>query len=219
MDTGNTDDFCGEDASRYDRQAAEHGWHGHEALFGMMYEFIKPGETLLDIGIGTGLGSILFHGAGLEVHGFDSSREMLAACEAKGFAANLVRHDLRKAPYPYPDDSFDHVVSIGVLNFFADLRPVFEETARLIRPGGIVGFTVEEQKAGQEAEYVLRTGGESSGASGTSAVTMHRHSDAHIKSLLDACGFEPLKALEFSAGRYPSYGMDIVFTAYVARRS
>jgi predicted TPR repeat methyltransferase len=204
-----------EDASRYDRQAAEHGWRGHEVLFGMMYESVSAGETLLDIGIGTGLGSILFHRAGLVVSGFDSSREMLAACKTKGFAADLILHDLRKTPYPYPDRSFDHAVAVGVLNFFADLEPVFREAARLVRPGGIVGFTVERQKPGQEAEYVLQTE-EESGRS--SSVTMHRHDGAHVRSLLDSCGFDVLKDLEFSAGRYPAYGVDIVFTAYTAGR-
>ena len=219
MNSSNTGEFHGEDAASYDRQAFEHGWHGHEALFGMMCEFVGPGETLLDIGIGTGLGSILFHRAGLKVSGFDISREMLAACEAKGFAAGLIRHDLRKTPYPYPDGSFDHAVSIGVLNFFADLEPVLREAARIVRPGGIVGFTIEPQKAGQEAEYVLQTGEKSVRSIGSSSVTMHRHGDAHVQSLLDDCGFEPLKDLEFSAGRDPAYGIEIFFKAYVARRT
>ena len=218
MTCDRADDIHGEDASRYDQQAVEHGWHGHEVLFGMMYEHVSAGETLLDIGIGTGLGSILFHRAGLAVSGFDSSREMLAACKAKGFAAGLIRHDLRNTPYPYPDGSFDHAVSIGVLNFFADLEPVFREAARLVRPGGIVGFTVEPQKAGQVAEYVLQTGEDSGQSSVSSSVTMYRHSDEHVRSLLDSCGLEPLKDLEFSAGRYPSYGVDIVFAAYTAGR-
>jgi predicted TPR repeat methyltransferase len=209
----------GEDAACYDQQAIEHGWHGHEALFGMMYELVEPGEMLLDIGIGTGLGSILFHRAGLMVSGFDSSREMLQACETKGFVANLERHDLRKVPYPYPAGSFNHVISIGVLNFFADLKPVFAETSRIIKPDGIFGFTVEEQKTGQESEYTLWTGDESGRANHPAAVTMHRHGDAHIRSLLDACGFEPLKDLEFSAGQYPSYGMEIFFKAYIARKT
>jgi hypothetical protein len=53
-------DYRGEDAAQYESQAAETDWHGHEILFGMMYEFVEPDETLLDIGIGTGLGALLF---------------------------------------------------------------------------------------------------------------------------------------------------------------
>lgn len=199
-----------EDASNFDKLAAEHGWHGHEVLFGMMYEFIKPGETLLDIGIGTGLGSFLFHQAGLEIHGFDRSRERLEMCESKGFAAHLIEHDLRQVPFPYPDNFFNHVISLAVLNFFPDLAPVFEEAARIIRPHGVFGFTVEEQKPGKEAEYLIPTSGDSS-------VTMYRHSDAHIRGLLTKNEFTPLKDLEFLADRNPAEGMDIYFKAYVAQ--
>jgi ubiquinone/menaquinone biosynthesis C-methylase UbiE len=52
-------------------------WHGHEALFGMMFEYVLPGQPILDIGIGTGLIAALFKKAGLEVYGIDISGEML----------------------------------------------------------------------------------------------------------------------------------------------
>ncbi|MBW2310790.1 MAG: class I SAM-dependent methyltransferase [Deltaproteobacteria bacterium] len=199
-----------EDASNYDRMAAEHGWHGHEALFGRMHEFIRPRDTLLDMGIGTGLGALLFHRAGLEIHGFDRSREMLEICESKGFAAHLLKHDLRQVPFPYLDNFFNHIISLAVLNFYPDLAPVFKEAARIIRPHGIFGFTVEEQKPGQDSSYPIR-------ASGDLVVTMYRHSDAHIRELLTKHGFTPLKDFEFLADRYPADGMDLYFKAYVAQ--
>jgi len=210
VNSRNSSDSHSEDASNYDQLAAEHGWHGHEALFGMMYEFIRPGETLLDMGIGTGLGSFLFHRAGLQIHGFDRSREMLKTCESRGFAAHLIEHDLRQVPFPYPDNFFNHVISLAVLNFYPELAPVFEEAARIIRPHGIFVFTVEEQKPGQEAEYLIH-------ANEKEAINMHRHSDAHIRGLLTKHGFTPLKDFEFLADRYPAEGMDIYFKAYVAQ--
>jgi hypothetical protein len=65
VDSDKISDYQGEDATQYENQAAEIAWHGHEIMFGLMYEFVKPDETLLDIGIGTGLSSFLFHKAGL----------------------------------------------------------------------------------------------------------------------------------------------------------
>ncbi|UCE58924.1 MAG: methyltransferase domain-containing protein [Phycisphaerales bacterium] len=218
MNADCTDSTHNDDAPYYDKQVAEHGCHGHEVLFGLMYEYVKPGETLLDIGIGTGLASFLFHKAGLRISGFDSSREMLAVCESKGFAAQLIQHDLLCVPYPYAVDSFNHVISLGVLNFFADLAPVFEETARIIRPQGIFAFSVEEQKQAQPAEYVFRVGGDPGESNGEIAVSMHRHSDGHIRELLARHGFTPLKDYEFLADRYPSEGIDVYFNAYVAQR-
>ena len=219
MNADITNSTHNEDAPYYDKQVAEHGCHGHEVLFGLMYEYVKPGETLLDIGIGTGLASFLFHKAGLQISGFDSSREMLEVCESKGFAAQLTQHDLQRVPYPYPVNSFNHVISLGVLNFFADLAPVFEEAARIIRPQGIFAFSVEEQKQAQQAEYIFRLGGDPGNADEESAVRMHRHSDGHIRELLARYGFTPLKDYEFLADRYPSEGMDIYFNAYFAQRA
>ena len=219
VNSGSTSNCHGENAAQYDQQASEHGWHGHEALFGLMYEFAKPGETLLDIGIGTGLGSFLFHETGLQVFGFDSSKEMLAVCESKGFAVQLVQHDLRRAPFPYPANSFNHVIALAVLNFFADVAPVFEEAARIIRPHGIFAFTVEEQKPGQQVEYVIRTSGGTGQPHDETLVNMYRHSDAHIGDLLAGNGVMLLKDFEFLANRYPTHGMDIYFKAYVARKA
>jgi hypothetical protein len=53
-------------AFEYDRQARETNWLGPEVVFGLVYEYVKPGETLLDLGIGSGLSSIRFHQAGLQ---------------------------------------------------------------------------------------------------------------------------------------------------------
>ena len=216
--TGNSHDHSA-DAARYDEQVREHGCHAHEALFGLMYEFVQPGQRLLDIGIGTGLSSCLFHRAGLQISGFDCSQEMLDVCAAKGFAEQLVRHDLQDVPFPYAAHSCDHVISLGVLNFFADLAPVVAEAARIIRPQGIFAFTVEEQKPGQSAAYIFRIGGESAQQSEDVAVPMCRHSDAHVRELLAGSGFTPLKDFEFLADRYPAEGIDIYFKAYVARKA
>lgn len=173
-------DYRGEDAAQYESQVAETDWHGHEILFGLMYEFVEPDETLLDIGIGTGLGALLFHKAGLQVSGFDNSAEMLKGCTSKGFSGETIQHDLRDVPFPYEAGSFDHVISLAVLNFFADLAPVFKEAARIIKPKGVFGFTVEEKKKEQESRYTIRV----DGANGHYEVIMHRHSDEQIRALL-----------------------------------
>ena len=64
-------------AEGYDKQSLKYGWLGPEILFGLSYEYLNPGNTMLDIGIGTGLSSIPFHKAGLKIFGVDRSDEML----------------------------------------------------------------------------------------------------------------------------------------------
>jgi len=110
-------------AANYDEKAQATGWQGPAVVFGLAFKYTEPGQTLLDIGIGTGLGSALFHKAGLNVIGMDISEEMLEVCRNKGFAAGLVCHDLTVSPYPFGDASCDHAVSTGVFQFFREPGP------------------------------------------------------------------------------------------------
>jgi predicted TPR repeat methyltransferase len=189
-------------------------------MFGLMYDLVGPGDILLDVGIGTGSSSILFQKAGLTVWGMDNSEEMLEACASKGFVSDLKMHDLGKIPWPYPADGCDHVVSLGVLNHFGDLDPVFGEVARITRRGGMVGFTVERQETGQGEHYRV-WGGE--GTEGQSAAKeedgdVHfRHSDAYIEGLLAEVGIEVVRKLVFVAGRRETTGEEVFFNAYVGR--
>jgi predicted TPR repeat methyltransferase len=219
MNRVNPGDSHDREAALYDQYVSERGCYGNEALFGLMYELVKPGETVLDMGIGTGLSSMLLHRAGLRVSGFDSSRAMLDVCACKGFAIDLVQHDLHDVPYPYDADSFDHVLCVGVLHFFPDLAPVFREAARIVRPGGIFAFTVEDQRPNQQAEYVIQLGDDPHSQTGNATVHMFRHGEPNVARLLASCGFALVKRFEFFADRHPTEGHKIYFTAHVVRRA
>ena len=54
-------------ATEYDKLSKAHNYWAPEALFGLSYEHENPGQTLLDIGIGTGQSSLLHYKAGLKV--------------------------------------------------------------------------------------------------------------------------------------------------------
>ncbi|MEA3324887.1 MAG: class I SAM-dependent methyltransferase [Euryarchaeota archaeon] len=131
-----------EHASDYDREARETGWFCPEVLFGLCFEYVSPHERLLDIGIGTGLGSMPFARAGLEVSGIDGSAEMLEICRSKDFAEDLREFDLRGMPLPYSDGFFDDVICCGVFHLIGDLEPIFKEVFRVIKPGGIFAFNI-----------------------------------------------------------------------------
>jgi len=79
----------GKFAKSYDAQVREYHSHGHDVLFGMTYEYVKSGDTLLDLGIGTCLSSINFAKVKLNVTGLDVSPEMLQECRKKDFAKEL----------------------------------------------------------------------------------------------------------------------------------
>jgi predicted TPR repeat methyltransferase len=183
-----------ETSEGYDEEAEAAGWLGAEVAFGLMYRHVRPGQSILDIGIGTGLGSILFKKAGLLVYGIDLSRDMLDACRRKGIA-ELTRHDLLAPPYPYGPESMDHAICLGVLHFFGDLSPVFGEAARILRKGGFFAFTVGD-RAGDEPPEIL-VGPEDTKTGGP--VTMYRHTPGQIGEWAGRYGFALPQSLSFTA--------------------
>ena len=179
---------------KYDQEANATGWLGPEVAFGLAYKYVNPGQTVLDIGIGTGLGGILFHKAGLNVFGMDVSDEMLAACRSKGFVTALKQHDLRTTPYPYAEASIDHVVCVGVLNFFEDLSQLFSEVSRILRKDGVFVFVVGNRNSSEKPEVVV--GSEHTGLDAT--VTMYRHSAEQINMWLADNALQLIQSLEFT---------------------
>jgi len=201
-------------ARDYDTKAEEYDWRGPEVVFGLSYGLVNPGESVLDIGIGTGLGSVLFHKAGLQVYGMDISPEMLEACRGKGFAVDLREHDLTSEPYPYDEASLDHAVCLGVLQFIGDVRVVFREVARILRGNGVFAFVVADRGAGEEAQFVVG----SEHTQSDSIVAMHRHGTEEIEGLLSDNEFVVVRSLEFPVPMDRERTKVLRAKAYVARR-
>jgi predicted TPR repeat methyltransferase len=195
------DDRCAQYADRYDQASVEMEWHGPEVAFGLMYAHVKPEESLLDIGIGTGLGSVLFHEAGLKIHGMDSSPSMLAVCRKKHPVFRVVEHDLTQTPWPFKSGSFGHVVSTGVLHFAGDLQPIADEVARVLRPGGTFGFDFAEHNSARPDGYTRLTEGVFRYRDTEYNETVYRHEYSYILSLLNTAGFRKLAETEFLASR------------------
>lgn len=179
-------------AEAYDAEAMATGWLGPQIAFDLVREYLEPGQSLLDLGIGTGLASMPFRKAGLRVHGMDISQEMLDACRWKGFG-DLMRHDLTSRPYPYASASFDHVICLGVLPFLRDLSRLFAEAQRLLKTGGVFVFMTADRREDEEIE--LELGPEYAG--GDESVTLYRHSADQISRWLDEAGFLLLRSVPF----------------------
>lgn len=142
--------FRSDHANKYDRKAHASKWLAPQIIFGLTYKYIQPDETILDIGIGTGLSSELFHKAGLRVYGLDFSPEMLVCCQAKNMAEDLKEHDLRNTPYPYKSDAVDHAVCMGVTHLFQDIGLIFREMSRIIKKNGFFSFVVAYCEEGEK---------------------------------------------------------------------
>ncbi len=114
---------------------------------------LAPGECVLDLGCGAGLDSLVaaqMVGPEGSVTGIDMTPEMLAKAQA-GAAdlgtgnATFVEGEAERLPFD--DDSFDVVISNGVIDLIPDKDAVFAELHRVLRPGGriqIADVTIQE---------------------------------------------------------------------------
>ncbi|MCW4009283.1 MAG: class I SAM-dependent methyltransferase [Candidatus Bathyarchaeota archaeon] len=191
-------------AAQYDEICLQVESHAHEVLFGLIFEYIQPQEALLDIGIGTGVCSVLFHKAGLDIYGVDHSEGMLNVCREKGFAKELKTYDLCLGDWPFEAQKFHHAICCGVFHFVRDLDVFFKETRRLLKGNGTFSFTLMDGRG--KPSYV------------DSGIRIYCHDETKVLQLAEKSGFVVLKKLPFSAFKSPAKTEVVHFKAYTLRK-
>jgi ubiquinone/menaquinone biosynthesis C-methylase UbiE len=119
---------------------------------------LEPGMSVLDLGCATGnLEERLARTVPeASVTGVDYSASMLQRARGKcaGYAqVRFERADLAQ-PLPFPDDSFDRVVTNNVLYALPGREAVLAEAARVLRPGGLL--VVSDPQAGASVRGLIR---------------------------------------------------------------
>ena len=103
---------------------------------------LAEGERVLDLGSGAGTDSLIAaQMVGLEGHvvGIDMTPAMLSkarAVAAQMGATNVEFVESEAEQLPFPDGSFDVVISNGVIDLIPDKDAVFAELYRVLTPGG-----------------------------------------------------------------------------------
>jgi len=129
---------------------ARHWWFsGSRKVILSQLDSLLPGcLPLLDAGCGTGLTlsllERLLHQSPALLFGVDRSPDALAAAAGK---TSAVLRSGEAEHLPFPDGSFGLVTLLDVLEHLPDDRAGLFETARVLRPGGMVLLTVPAHPA------------------------------------------------------------------------
>jgi SAM-dependent methyltransferase len=115
---------------------------------------LEPGARVLDLGSGAGTDSLVaaqMVGPEGQVTGIDMTPEMLAKARSAATemgATNVEFVDAEAERLPFPDRSFEIVISNGVIDLIPDKDAVFSELFRVLAFGGrmqIADVTIQQR--------------------------------------------------------------------------
>ncbi len=210
----------------YDKQSLEGVIHqGRRALaLRWIQELALPRARVLEVGCGAGLLAIDLARRNYDVNCIDSSPAMveLAAAEARnaGVAESLTIdigdvHSLR-----FESGVFDLVTALGVLPFLHAPEKALTEMTRVLRPGGWVLLTSDNQSRlnrlldprfvpfpGREALKHLLVG---VGAKAPSELPTNYFSYRTVKRVIEGAGLEIDRSVTFGFGPFTFLGRELL---------
>jgi SAM-dependent methyltransferase len=106
-----------------------------------IYDNVRAGSTVLDLGCGAGMLALLKR-KGVTLAGVDLSPQCALASRRNGYDLGVVAGLMR---LPFKDASFDYVVSLDVLGHvpFEEKNAVLAEVRRVLRPSGVTMHGIE----------------------------------------------------------------------------
>lgn len=110
--------------------------HGRYVAFNMMN--VKPGETVLEVGVGTGL-SLPLYPKESHVTGIDISQEMLEKAESKKEyygLTNVNLHNMDASSMVFADNAFDKVIASHVITVVPNPLKTLNEIKRVCKKDG-----------------------------------------------------------------------------------
>ena len=110
----------------------------------ILQEYVKNKELkIIDVGCGTGLVGRELERAGFSnFDGIDISKEMIDIAKRRGYS-NLFIGSLNDK-LPFTDSEYDAALCVGVFTHGHVGSDRLDELARIVKPGGIICFTINE---------------------------------------------------------------------------
>ena len=132
-------------AQNYDADLASWSYQAPSRVAETVITRHPAARSVLDVGCGTGLVGRALRARGFagRIIGVDISHASLRIAEQRGGYDSLEHADLQQR-LAVEDDSVDAVVCVGVMTYLPDVEAVWQEFARVARPGGLVVATQRE---------------------------------------------------------------------------
>ena len=137
-------------AERYDTWAKDYdedldegfGWVGPQRAVGYLMKYVAKDARILDAGAGTGLcGQLLAEQGYTGLVAMDLSQGMLEEARKKNAYKEFHRMVMGET-LGFPSDSFDGVISVGVMTVGHAPASSLDELVRVTKPGGYIVFSL-----------------------------------------------------------------------------
>jgi len=142
----------------------------------------------LDLGCGTGLCAGWLRSCSRELTGVDLSQNMLNQAARLNLYDHLICAEITAFLFA-EERQTDLIIAADVLVYLGDLKPVVQGVERVLRPGGLFCFSVEDSRyLNLAGDFILQTS------------NRYAHSQSYIETLAQQCGFRIL-SLSQQTGR------------------
>lgn len=135
----------------------------------------KRFDIALDLGCGTGLMGLELQPSCAAIRGVDISANMAEAARRSGAYETVHHGDIIEFLAAAPGDSVSLIVAADVFVYIGDLAPIFAETARVLRSGGLLCFSVQKS-----ADHEFVVGDD----------MRYAHSDSYVRRMASAAGLD-----------------------------
>ena len=106
----------------------------------------RPADRCLDYGCGDGYGAYLLAQSAGAVNAVDPDQDAVQQAKNKYRRHNLSFEKIGEPPLPFPDSSFDVVISAQVIEHLKDPQTYIREIRRLLKSGGRLLLTTPNKK-------------------------------------------------------------------------
>ena len=115
------------------------------------------GDRVLDVGCGTGhlTFAVARRSGSGELRGVDVAQPYIEHAKRHNQDARIVFEIADACALPFPDRSFDRVLSLLVLHFVPQAEQAIAEMRRVAKPGGVVGAAVWDARGGFVANRIF----------------------------------------------------------------